>query len=186
MRTSRLAALLLAAFFISGCGMAKQKAADYYLGKARKTALAQNPPQAAVEAAFSDIEKALSYAPESGQAVELLGRLADAASKNGFAGAQELEASALKKALAASPLNWSARESLINYFAARGDTGGLEAMAAQAQELSASGEYGKPFVTELVPASPFWPAEEYHQDYLVKNPGGYCHVDLGLISKPLD
>ena len=149
MRTSRLAALLLAAFFISGCGMAKQKAADYYLGKARKTALAQNPPQAAVEAAFADIGKALSYAPESGQAVELLGRLADAASKSGFAGAQELEAAALKKALAASPLNWSARESLINYFAARGDTGGLEAMAAQAQELSASGGEGQRYCALL-------------------------------------
>lgn len=139
MRISRLAVLVLAALALAGCGMVKQKAADYYLGKARKTAMAQNPPQAAVEAAFADIEKALSYAPESGQAVELLGRLADAASKNGFAGAPELEASALKKALAASPLNWSARESLINYFAARGDTGGLEAMAAQALELSASG-----------------------------------------------
>ena len=27
----------------------------------------------------------------------------------------------------------------------------------------------------------FFPAEEYHQDYLDKNPGGYCHVDLNLI-----
>lgn len=28
-------------------------------------------------------------------------------------------------------------------------------------------------------------AEEYHQDYLDKNPGGYCHIDLGMASKPL-
>lgn len=27
----------------------------------------------------------------------------------------------------------------------------------------------------------FFPAEEYHQDYLLKNPNGYCHVNLGLI-----
>ncbi len=27
----------------------------------------------------------------------------------------------------------------------------------------------------------FFPAEEYHQDYLTKNPNGYCHVNLGLI-----
>ena len=27
----------------------------------------------------------------------------------------------------------------------------------------------------------FYDAEEYHQDYLDKNPGGYCHVDLKLI-----
>ena len=25
----------------------------------------------------------------------------------------------------------------------------------------------------------FWPAEEYHQKYLAKDPCGYCHVDLG-------
>lgn len=28
-------------------------------------------------------------------------------------------------------------------------------------------------------------AEEYHQDYLNKNPGGYCHIDLSLAEKPL-
>jgi methionine-S-sulfoxide reductase len=39
-----------------------------------------------------------------------------------------------------------------------------------------SGKWKKPIVTEIVPASKFWLAEEYHQDYLVKHPGGYtCH-----------
>ena len=32
------------------------------------------------------------------------------------------------------------------------------------------------FFTELAPLRCFYPAEEYHQDYLDKNPGGYCHV----------
>lgn len=39
-----------------------------------------------------------------------------------------------------------------------------------------SGTWKKPIVTEIVEASEFTPAEGYHQDYLVKNPGGYtCH-----------
>jgi len=39
-----------------------------------------------------------------------------------------------------------------------------------------SGKWPKPVVTEIVPAVRFWRAEEYHQKYLVKNPGGYnCH-----------
>lgn len=33
-------------------------------------------------------------------------------------------------------------------------------------------------VTELEPLKCFYPAEEYHQDYLDKNPGGYCHLPL--------
>ncbi|BDF44765.1 peptide-methionine (R)-S-oxide reductase MsrB [Eisenbergiella sp.] len=36
----------------------------------------------------------------------------------------------------------------------------------------------RPVVTELLPLTAFWPAEEYHQDYLDKNPGGYCHINL--------
>jgi hypothetical protein len=123
---------------LSGCGLLREKASDYYLGKARSTAAAQNPPQDEVEAAFAYIDKALGYAPGSAVAIDLLGRLSDHASKTGFVGAQELEVSALKKALAGAPLNWAARESLINFFASRGDTGGLDAMAAQAQELYAS------------------------------------------------
>ena len=149
MRISRLAPLLLLALALSGCGLLKQKAAGYYLGLARKTVAAQNPPQADVETAFANIEKALSYAPDSMEAVELLDRLADSAAKNGFSGAQELEVSALKKALAASPLNWRAREALINFFAARGDTDGLAAMAAQAQGLAASAAEGQRYCALL-------------------------------------
>jgi methionine-S-sulfoxide reductase len=43
-------------------------------------------------------------------------------------------------------------------------------------EVDAGGKWHRPVVTEIVPAGPWWRAEEYHQDYLVKNPGGYtCH-----------
>ncbi len=39
-----------------------------------------------------------------------------------------------------------------------------------------SGDWKRPVVTEIVPAMPFYPAEDYHQKYLKKNPGGYsCH-----------
>ncbi|MEK2687939.1 peptide-methionine (S)-S-oxide reductase MsrA [Bdellovibrio sp. GT3] len=39
-----------------------------------------------------------------------------------------------------------------------------------------SGAWGKPAATTVEEASPFWSAEGYHQDYLLKNPGGYtCH-----------
>lgn len=37
--------------------------------------------------------------------------------------------------------------------------------------------YQQPIVTEVGPLKGFWDAEEYHQDYLDKNPGGYCHID---------
>lgn len=41
-----------------------------------------------------------------------------------------------------------------------------------------SGAWKKPVVTQVVPAKEFWKAEDFHQDYLVKNPGGYtCHYE---------
>ena len=44
------------------------------------------------------------------------------------------------------------------------------------QRANESGRWKKPVVTEVTKASAFWPAEDYHQDYLEKNPGGYtCH-----------
>ncbi|MDT8345962.1 MAG: peptide-methionine (S)-S-oxide reductase, partial [Thermohalobaculum sp.] len=33
-----------------------------------------------------------------------------------------------------------------------------------------------PITTEIAPASEFYYAEDYHQQYLAKNPGGYCGV----------
>ena len=35
---------------------------------------------------------------------------------------------------------------------------------------------GKPLAVKLEPLRNFFPAEEYHQKYLDKNPGGYCHI----------
>ncbi len=44
------------------------------------------------------------------------------------------------------------------------------------QEVSA--KLGVPLVTQLEPLRNFYPAEEYHQNYLDKNPEGYCHLSL--------
>lgn len=41
-------------------------------------------------------------------------------------------------------------------------------------------EYEKPLVVENEPLRNFYTGEEYHQDYLVKNPNGYCHIGLDL------
>lgn len=44
-------------------------------------------------------------------------------------------------------------------------------------KLTEAKKFDRPIVTEVTRASAFYPAEEYHQKYLVKNPGGYtCHV----------
>ena len=40
-------------------------------------------------------------------------------------------------------------------------------------------------MVENQPLIAFDEAEEYHQDYLAKNPNGYCHIDLNLVDKPL-
>ncbi len=44
-------------------------------------------------------------------------------------------------------------------------------------ELNAAGIWGAPIVTEVSPLDTFYPAEDYHQEYFVKNPNqGYCRV----------
>ncbi|STZ72456.1 trifunctional thioredoxin/methionine sulfoxide reductase A/B protein [Neisseria gonorrhoeae] len=35
------------------------------------------------------------------------------------------------------------------------------------------------------PLKNFYDAEEYHQDYLIKNPNGYCHIDIRKADEPL-
>lgn len=45
--------------------------------------------------------------------------------------------------------------------------------------------YQKPIVIEVMPLQNFYEAEEYHQDYLEKNPHGYCHIDLSVADEPM-
>ncbi|WP_372874147.1 peptide-methionine (S)-S-oxide reductase MsrA [Pseudomonas sp.] len=45
--------------------------------------------------------------------------------------------------------------------------------------LQASGRFNQPIVTEILPATTFYPAEEYHQDYYQKNPLRYAYYRNG-------
>jgi len=48
---------------------------------------------------------------------------------------------------------------------------------AEASKKEAQAKFRDPIVTEIVPLTTFWPAEEYHQDYFRKNPHqGYCQA----------
>ena len=44
-----------------------------------------------------------------------------------------------------------------------------------------AGEYDAPLAVECLPLENYYTAEAYHQKYLEKNPGGYCHVPWKLI-----
>ena len=50
-----------------------------------------------------------------------------------------------------------------------------EAIASK-EQLQASGKYRRPIVTEIVPASTFYRAEDYHQQYLEKRGLSSCHI----------
>ena len=43
-------------------------------------------------------------------------------------------------------------------------------------------KYAKPLVVEVEKLHNFFVAENYHQNYLIKNPQGYCHVDMSLLN----
>lgn len=46
--------------------------------------------------------------------------------------------------------------------------------------------YDEKIAVEVTALNNFILGEDYHQDYLDKNPGGYCHINLALASKPLE
>ncbi|QIM63652.1 peptide-methionine (S)-S-oxide reductase [Pasteurellaceae bacterium Orientalotternb1] len=46
-------------------------------------------------------------------------------------------------------------------------------------------QYAYPLAVEKAPLEHYFPAEEYHQDYLDKNPNGYCHIDIQLMNEIL-
>jgi peptide-methionine (S)-S-oxide reductase len=50
------------------------------------------------------------------------------------------------------------------------------AAAASIERLQSTGAFRRPIVTEIVPATTFWRAEEYHQRYVQKHGGASCHI----------
>lgn len=42
--------------------------------------------------------------------------------------------------------------------------------------------YSQPLAIEKAKLKHYFPAETYHQDYLEKNPNGYCHIDIALMN----
>ncbi len=50
----------------------------------------------------------------------------------------------------------------------------------EASLLRLAKAYAEPLAIECEPIKSFYPAEDYHQDYLDKNPTGYCHISLEL------
>ena len=66
------------------------------------------------------------------------------------------------------------------YYIDNADKSIIEATLARAQSFES-----KPFAIEVLPLDNYYTAEEYHQDYLDKNPTGYCHIPLGLSQEPL-
>ena len=55
--------------------------------------------------------------------------------------------------------------------------------AAYERALAAAGH--EPVTTEIAPAPPFYYAEDYHQQYLAKNPGGYCGLGGTGVTCPI-
>ncbi len=55
-----------------------------------------------------------------------------------------------------------------------------DAMVAREKLRVLQAGYSSPVAVELAPIEVFYPADEYHQDYLDKHPDGYCHLPAAL------
>ena len=55
-------------------------------------------------------------------------------------------------------------------------TDGADAPVIEGYIKELQEKYKEPIATEAGPLKNYYRAEEYHQDYLKKNPGGYCHI----------
>ena len=70
------------------------------------------------------------------------------------------------------------------YYASDAQRVAAEETRAAYQEVLQRAGYGE-ITTELAPAGPFYFAEDYHQQYLAKNPNGYCGVGGTGVSCPV-
>ena len=66
------------------------------------------------------------------------------------------------------------------YYQDGADKAVIEQALAQLQT-----KYKKPVQIEVQPLKNYIVAEEYHQDYLKKNPNGYCHIDITKADEPM-
>lgn len=64
-------------------------------------------------------------------------------------------------------------------------TDAAEKAVIQAALEAEQKKYDKKIVVENLPLQGFYAAEEEHQNYLAKNPNGYCHIDIRLADQPL-
>ncbi|KXT64649.1 peptide-methionine (R)-S-oxide reductase MsrB [Streptococcus sp. DD04] len=66
------------------------------------------------------------------------------------------------------------------YYVREADRSIIEQVFAEQEE-----QLGQKLAVELEPLKHYILAEDYHQDYLKKNPGGYCHINVNDATQPL-